>query len=151
MHILVERQQSANSCTIGKLSIDGVFKCFTLEDQVRELPGVPVASWKISGQTAIPVGTYDATINFSQRFKKQLIRLLSVEGFEGILVHAGNKAVDTDGCLLVGMDKTGDSVGRSKIALDMLQPLVQAALDRGESVSITIAPFIALPSPAIAT
>ena len=81
MHISVKRQPSG-TCTIGELFIDGNFECYTLEDQVREVAGVPVATWKVPGATAIPVGTYQVTIDLSQRFGKRMLHILNVPGFE---------------------------------------------------------------------
>jgi Steigviridae/Suoliviridae L,D-carboxypeptidase/transpeptidase len=151
MQILVEREPSVNSCTIGKLSINGAFRCFTLEDEVREIPGTPVVAWKIPNQTAIPIGTYELTIDFSQRFGRRMIHILDVPGFDGIRIHTGNTAVDTDGCILVGLDRSGDRIARSIPALEILQPLVEAALDNNEPVTITVAALVTAPRPVISS
>ena len=66
MKMLLERLQRDPDVTIGSLSIDGDFECWVLEDTVREVPGQPVAAWKVHGKTAIPFGTYDVTISPSQ-------------------------------------------------------------------------------------
>ena len=58
MELLVQREPSTLSSTPGTLSIDGVFECYTLEDVVREVPGQPVAMWKVQNETAIPAGRY---------------------------------------------------------------------------------------------
>lgn len=44
----MELKLVTNDSTIGELSVDGKFECFTLEDRVR-----PV---KIKGEAAIPLG-----------------------------------------------------------------------------------------------
>src|SRR5436305_15172804 len=122
MEIILTREPSAGDCTLGSLFIDGQFECFTLEDIVREIPGVPVEQWKVAGKTAIPIGTYQVTIDFSQRFQRPMLHILDVPGFGGVRIHSGNTAVDTEGCILVGQTKTQNSVMQSKAALDILDP-----------------------------
>lgn len=92
--------------TSGKLYLDGQYFCDTLEDVVREK--------KVYAQTAIPYGTYSLIINYSNRFKKNMPRLLNVPNFDGILIHSGNTTADTSGCILVGTsDGNGKIVGGS--------------------------------------
>ena len=98
--------------TIGELFVDGRFFCYTLEDTVR--------SEKIPGKTAIQAGTYKIVIDFSHRFQVDLPRLLFVPRFDGIRIHAGNKAEDTDGCILIGFKHGNNSIWESKSALIML-------------------------------
>ena len=73
-----------------------------LEDTVREVPGQPVHLWKVPGVTAIPAGTYELIVDFSNRFQKMMPHILDVEGFTGVRIHAGNSSHDTEGCLLLG-------------------------------------------------
>ena len=110
--------------TIGELSIDGRFECYTLEDCVR-----PV---KLRGMTAIPAGRYRVIINQSQRFKRLLPLLLSVPQFEGVRIHPGNAAADTEGCILVGRTKGKDFIGESRLAFDKLFARLLAALPTEE-------------------
>lgn len=117
--------------TIGKLSCDGAFLCFTLEDPVRTGP-------KIAHETAIPEGRYDVIITKSQRFGVMLPLLLRVPGFEGIRIHSGNTTADTSGCLLVGLSRDHDSIASSRIALGHLQPMIAGELARGKHVYLTI-------------
>ncbi|MBG7619359.1 hypothetical protein I5R65_07775 [Herbaspirillum sp. AP02] len=114
MKLLLQREPSTKKSTAGKLFIDGVFECYTLEDSVRAR-GV-----KVYGQTAIPAGTYQVLLTQSPRFKRVLPLLLNVPGFEGIRIHPGNKAEDTDGCILVGDAPAPDWLGQSKVAFDRL-------------------------------
>ena len=118
MKLTVERFKFLETCTIGKLFIDGVDAgIFTLEDKCREVTGQPVASWKVPGATAIPVGTYKVIIDFSEHFQKDFPHILNVPGFDGIRIHAGNSDLDTDGCILVGKTWAGgDFVGNSRDA-----------------------------------
>jgi hypothetical protein len=139
MRIQVSRVQCDSACTIGQLSVDGVPQCYSLEDVVREVPGEPVASWKIFGKTAIPRGLYRVVITPSAHFGRDLPELLDVPGFSGVRIHPGNVAADTEGCILVGMDKGADSIGRSRIAFDALFPKIQAAIAANDEVWIQVA------------
>lgn len=124
--------------TIGKLSIDGVFECHTLEDTMREVSGQPVGSWKIPAETAIPRGVYQVVMTMSNRFKKLMPLLLNVQGFEGVRIHAGNTSHDTEGCIIVGRTRLVTSLGDSRLATSALYVKIQAALDRGEKVTIEV-------------
>lgn len=135
MFLELRRYPSSDKCTHGDLYIDGIWECYTLEDVVRDV--------KIQGQTAIPPGYYDIIINWSGRFQKYLPILLNVPYFEGIRIHPGNTADDTEGCILVGMSKDSHMdnwIGQSRIAMDKLLPKIAHALDHGESVRLNIRP-----------
>lgn len=140
MKIKVERVQRDDDVTIGVLTIEGSdFRCFTLEDPVREVPGVPVSEWKIRGKTAIPAGTYEVRITYSPRFNTPLPLLLFVPGFEGVRIHAGNFARDTEGCLLVGLERADKAIVQSRAAMSELMPKIADAQRRGERITIEIA------------
>jgi hypothetical protein len=140
MKITVARASSIGGATVGKLYIDGVFTCHTLEDEVRERVGEPVASWKIHGATAIPAGQYRVTLEDSPRFGPATLTIHDVPGFKYIRMHAGNTSADTEGCLLLGLQATQVSLvgGTSRPAVAMVKEAVRQALARGESVSIDI-------------
>ncbi len=116
--------------TIGKLSIEGVYFCYTLEDTFREI--------KIPKMTCIPYGQYDVIIDDSSRFGRPMPHVLNVPGFDGVRIHAGNTARDTDGCILVGMNRTPDSVGDSRRAFDSLFARMQAAFDAKYPIRLSI-------------
>lgn len=139
MEILLQREPSTLQSTSGALSIDGAFECFTLEDVVREMPGKPVSTWKIAGQTAIPVGTYQVVIDFSTRFQRPMPHVLNVPGFDGVRIHSGNTAADTEGCVLLGKNRAPDDVTESRDAFAGFFPKLQAAINRGEQVRIVVA------------
>ena len=139
MKMLLERTWCGPVCTIGTLSIDGKTECFVLEDVVRGgADPATVAQWKVHGQSAIPKGTYGVIITFSPHFGRDLPLLRGVPGFDGIRIHPGNVAADTEGCLLVGRTKMHDSVGESRAAFVELEAKIDAALDAGEDVTIEI-------------
>jgi len=138
MLLEVRREPSADGCTLGSLYVDGEFECFTLEDTIREVSGQPVSSWKIPGETAIPSGTYQLTVNLSNRFQRLMPELLNVPGFAGVRIHPGNSAADTEGCILVGRSRGAAMVLESRLAFRSLFPKIQAAVDGGEPVQIRI-------------
>lgn len=115
MNLLVFRDILDPGFTAGILSINRVFECFTLEDAdaVREGPKIP-------GKTAIPAGKYRLNLDMSVRFKRMMPHIMNVPNFEGIRIHAGNVAEDTEGCILVGRDRQdgGRVLGFSRVAFE---------------------------------
>lgn len=138
MELILTRFQFDPKFTIGFITVNGVFECFTCEDTVREIPNVPVKQWKVMGITAIPYGRYEVKITFSPRFKRMLPLLLQVPGFEGIRIHPGNYASDTDGCILPGTTRLSNGVGNSRIAFNHLYAQLLNADHRDDNVWITI-------------
>lgn len=127
MRLRVIREPSHQGATLGSLYIDDVWVSWTLEDVLRERPMQPVSAWKVKGQTAIPAGRYRVVLRQSPRFGRVLPWLQDVPGFEWILLHAGNRSADTEGCLLVGLDRGTAFVGRSQMALQrVMERLVEA-------------------------
>ena len=123
------RKEFTTISTIGDLLIDGKFYCYTLEDMYRDK--------KIKGVTAIPYGTYEVIINFSNRFKKPMPLLLNVPNFEGIRIHNGNTAEHTEGCILLGFTKSKDFIGNSKSAFNQFMLKLKEGLKTGK-VFLTI-------------
>ena len=138
MKLWLPRGHSRKNATISPLLVDGVWHSFVCEDVIREVPGVPVSSWKIPGQSAIPAGTYNIVLTQSQRFHRVLPLLENVPGFAGVRLHPGNGPSDSSGCLLPGYDKFENSVGRSRLAFEELFEAMKQAIARGETVTITI-------------
>lgn len=123
--ITVKRDTYNPKNTLGKMYINDVFFCETLEDVVRDINKdgdlTDVNETKVYGETAIPSGIYKMIINMSNRFKKEMPLLLEVKGFEGIRIHAGNKEADTHGCILVGLTRTKiNTIEQSKLAFEKL-------------------------------
>lgn len=120
----LERTTFTDQSTIGELHIDGELFCCTLEDTCRKGP-------KIDGKTAIPMGRYKVIIDHSERFNRDMPHVLDVPGFEGIRIHSGNTAADTEGCILLGM-RTGENViYDSRLAYDKFFVLLKERLAKG--------------------
>lgn len=132
MELKLVRDVCAADCTLGQLSIDGTFECYTVEDMVRP------AGEKVHGKTAIPAGRYKVIITHSPRFKRELPLLLHVPGFDGIRIHPGNTVANTEGCILPGLWRTAKGVSDSRIAFDKLYDDIDGALSAGEEVWIEI-------------
>lgn len=96
----------AESFTPGVMYANGLRFCFTCEDQDRLLEK---GGMKVKTRTAIPRGTYPLTTSLSVRFGKELPEVQNVPQFSGVRCHGGNRAEDTEGCILVGkvLTKTG--------------------------------------------
>lgn len=138
MKLKLIRSTSSEHATLGQLFVDDEPQCFTCEDVVREIEGASVKDWKIAGETAIPRGTYEVIITYSQRFKKDLPLLLNVPGFSGIRFHSGNTAEETEGCILVGNLLGSNAVLESRLAFNELFTLIQDVIEGGEKVHIEI-------------
>lgn len=132
MKLTVIRKEFSPTTTVGELHVDGVFQCYTLEDTVRNLR---TAADKVYGRTAIPAGTYKVTLTYSPHFARILPLVNDVPFFEGIRIHPGNTAADTDGCILVGTSKLGAigaptlMIGNSRVAFEELFAKLQHAAD----------------------
>ena len=144
MEIVVTRNWKKETYTIGRLYVNGSFFCNTLEDKVRDLK----KEKKVQGETAIPAGRYDVTMNvISPKYSKKkaydwcegrLPRLLNVPQFDGILIHAGNSAKDSEGCILVGENKVKGGLVNSQKCLKQLWEVLDVAYRRGEEIHIVI-------------
>lgn len=140
MKILIDRKWRKEDYTIGILYVNGVRLCNTLEDAVR--------SEKVYGKTAIPAGTYRVLMNtVSQKFQDRawakpygglVPRLRNVPDFQGVLIHPGNTAADTDGCILVGDNTIKGQLTNSTNRFYQLMGKLLAAALAGEAIDITI-------------
>lgn len=131
VHIDVTRKAFKETYTIGEMYIDGEYFCDTLEDKVRVLRTIKD---KVPGETAIPEGTYEVALGMSPRFKRVLPRLHDVPFFDGILIHRGNTAEDTHGCILVGDNRAKGKVLDSAKTETALMDILKKA----DSIDITI-------------
>jgi len=134
MKLRVERLWKKPTYTVGRLYVDGKLYCNTLEDVVRDLD----KEAKVPGKTAIPAGTYKVIFNWSPKFGRNLPRLLNVPHFDGILIHPGNTADDSAGCILVGKNTEVGRLTESRYTSDKLNVLIEDAQRHEEEITIEI-------------
>lgn len=141
MELVLKRIAKRDGYTIGHLYIDGVYFCDTLEDTDRglsqDMPLSVIKARKRKGVTAIPTGRYRVTLGVkSPRFSQRaayifcggyLPRLINVLGYDGVLIHIGNTAADTDGCILVGKNTAVGKVLESTATFKALYAKLKAA------------------------
>ena len=145
MKLQVVRTQLGKDATNGLLFIDGIFECYTLEDQYQAV--------KVMHETCIPEGTYEIKFRtvggFDKKYKAKypelhrgMLWIQDVPGFEYILIHQGNTDEHTSGCLIVGDSQQDLDVnfngmlGSSANAYKKLYPKVSAQLLAGNEVTI---------------
>lgn len=134
MELILKRTAKRDTYTIGHLYVDGSYFCDTLEDRVRDLG----KERKVPGETAIPEGRYEVVVNISPKFRRLLPRLLTVPHFDGILIHRGNTAKDSAGCILVGENKVKGMVINSTGYEERLTRMLLEAQNRNEDIFITV-------------
>ena len=137
MLIALKRHKFGDVFTLGTMHIDGLFLGYTCEDEDRKLEEVGVDA-KIKGKTAIPRGRYEVVLSFSNRFQKIMPEVLSVPGFSGIRIHAGNSAANTSGCPLLGAEQTETGVRDCAAVNSTLKRRIQLVLDRNERVWLEV-------------
>ena len=151
MELILERIAKKKTYTIGRLSIleevvdeysTGTaerYFCDTLEPTWRDYKN---GAYKVKGRSAILEGRYAVVISFSPKFGAWLPILLGGPEFnrkwQGIRIHAGNTAKDTEGCILVGKNREVGKVLHSRIWLHRLKQKIVEAKNRGETVWLTI-------------
>ena len=153
MRLTVDRRWKKATYTIGILYVNSERFCETLEDKDRGLMQTDsyssIRSRKVYGETAIPTGVYEIRMDVvSQKYAAvawyqnlcagKMPRLVGVPGFEGILIHPGNTALDTLGCILVGRNTKVGQVTSSRDTFAALYKKMKAAADRGEKIIIEI-------------
>ena len=141
MKLRLERKYFKETYTIGNLYINGSFFSNTLEDKNRDVNKngkFDNGETKIYGETCIPFGTYKVILTMSPKFKRELPRLLNVPSFEGVLIHRGNTAKDSAGCILIGENKAVGKVLNSTPYEERLVKMMKNAISRGEEITIEI-------------
>ena len=145
MKLTVVRTQFGTDATNGLLFIDGLFECYTLEDQYQAV--------KVMHETCIPEGTYDIQFRktggfhakYSERYKNAhygMLHIQDVPNFTYILIHTGNTDEHTSGCLIVGetqqdLEVSKDGfIGSSTVAYKKMYAKVAGQLLQGKKVTI---------------
>lgn len=135
MKLTLKRIALRPTYTIGKLYIDDVYFCDTIEDTVRDInknSKFDNGEKKVHSKTAIPYGTYEIKWTYSPRFKKYTPQLMNVPSFEGIRIHAGNTSADTEGCLILGENKQVGKVLNSRSTINKFYPIIKEACSKGK-------------------
>lgn len=138
MEIKVIRNILTSEYTVGKLYVDDVYVCDTIEDKYRK---IEKKEDKVYGVTAIPCGYYPVVLDYSPKYSKLMPHILDVPFFEGIRIHSGNSDEDSLGCVIVGEycpGVAGGWVKNSKIAYGKVFAKLKQASDKGERIFITI-------------
>ena len=162
MELILTRIAKRRGYTIGRLAIlkeeseeyrtyqTEEYFCDTLEPTVLELKTTVSKETVLRSPTklaslkpvAIPEGRYAVVITWSPKFKMWLPLLLGGPDFnrlwQGIRIHMGNTAKDTQGCILVGRNQIVGRVLESRKWLYELKQKIVEAKDRGEPVWLTI-------------
>lgn len=144
MKVTLTRIYTCPTYTIGRIRVDNKYVCDSCEDTDRgldqEMPLEELKRRKVKTKTAIPTGTYRLTLSVqSPKFSRYayykkfcngyLPRLLNVPAFDGILIHKGNRATQSAGCLLVGYNTIKGAVTSSQVAFERLYKILQGATD----------------------
>ena len=151
MELILKRIAKRKTYTIGRLYIreqvmdeylpgtEDKYFCDTLEPTWRDYAN---GAYKVKGRSAIPEGRYAVVISYSPKFKQWLPILLGGPEFnrkwQGIRIHAGNSAKDTEGCILVGQNREVGKVLDSRKWLYELKQKIVEAKDKGEAVWLTV-------------
>ena len=152
---LIRKYRCSNYC-IDKLYINNKYFSDALEDPDRGLTDTmsleEIQKIKIKGNTCIPYGTYNVTLDVyspkfgSKSYYKEVCngkvpRLLNVKGFDGILIHVGdgpNGHKLTEGCILIGRNTIKGGLTEGKKYFQLLYNQMLEAKKRGEKIKITI-------------
>ena len=139
--------------TVGRMFVRGEHICDTIEDCDRclrdDMSLEEIQQRKQYGVTAIPTGRYKVTLDtVSPKFKSyswaqfcggRLPRLHDVKGFDGVLIHVGNTAEDSLGCIIVGQNKEAGKVINSAVTFRRLyDSVLLPAWKAGEEIYLEI-------------
>ena len=153
LELLLDRKYRKETYTIGNLYVDGEWFCNTLEDKDRGLSQTmtleEINKIKVYGETAIPTGRYEVRMDivspkyngvkwYKDNFGGRMPRLESVKGFSGILIHSGNTALDSNGCILVGLNKAKGKVLDSRSTFQKLWKVLEQARKTGKTIYLTV-------------
>ena len=155
MELTLKRIALRSEYTIGKLYVDGKYVCDTIEDTVRDLDKdgkFANGEVKIPGKTAIPYGRYEITMkvkspkysnftkySWAKKYDGYLPRLLNVPHFDGVLIHVGNSALDSEACVLVGENKVvGKVINSVNTFRRLMDDYLVPAKKRNEKIFIEV-------------
>ena len=155
MKLILKRIAKRKNYTIGKLylcneskapltggGLEGAYLCDTLEPPCIEMKtDRPIeevlndkALLKSIKPCAIPEGEYRVSMTYSPKYKTQLPLITGDSRFnslwQGIRIHAGNTAKDTQGCILVGKNREVGKVLDSRLMLKKVMAVLKLKVER---------------------
>ena len=142
MRVTLKRIAFKDKYTIGRLYINGVYFCDTLEDKDRGLYDWSSEDYikevKVKHQTAIPYGIYKLLWSYSPKYKRFMPEISCVKGFSGIRVHSGNTAEHSSGCVLLGYNKKVGMVLDSRKTCKKFDEIIEDYYKKGEPMTFEI-------------
>ena len=144
MELILKRIAKRKAYTIGRLYVRTEeveeFRTYTKDEYICDTLEPPCIEMKVDRTVeevlndkallrsikpcAIPEGEYRVTMTYSPKYKTQLPLITGDSRFnslwQGIRIHAGNTAKDTQGCILVGENQIVGMVINSRITLKTL-------------------------------
>ena len=149
MKLILKRIAKRKGYTIGKLFLSPLgeserglaYLCDTLEPPCIEMKtDRPVeevlndkALLKSIKPCAIPEGEYRVSMTYSPKYKTQLPLITGDCRFnslwQGIRIHAGNTAKDTQGCILVGKNREVGKVLDSRLMLKKVMAVLKLRVE----------------------
>ena len=152
MILRLQRIAKKDKYTIGRLFVNGIRFCDTIEDKDRglsqDMNEADIVSLKVYGETAIPTGKYKVIKRYSprlsgraygKRYQGNFPALLDVKGFSGILIHPMNTAEESLGCIGPGRNTVVGKVTESTATYyKLMDEHLMPAWKRGEEVTIEI-------------
>lgn len=103
------RQENKSSGIFGKLISDNGIEFHTIEHAYPAAGGYA---------PKLPVGSYECLLGSHKLHSGPIetFEVLKVPGHSGILIHPGNTQDASEGCILIGMSRSGDSILESRKA-----------------------------------
>ncbi len=152
VNLIVDRKYKLKDYTIGRLWVNGISFCDTLEDTDRglmdEMPITEILYKKVYGKTAIPRGTYIVKLtpspkfsqrSWAQRYKGLVPEIQDVKAYSGVRIHPANSADQVLGCIALGENKVkGKVLNSTKWYKELMDDFLWPAYERGDTITLAI-------------
>ena len=152
VNIVINRKYPKPTYTIGKMSVNGLPFCDTIEDKDRgltlDMSLAAIKAGKVYGQTAIPKGKYEVKLTYSPKFSKNtwgkrykgmVPQVMNVPCWEGVRIHPFNTAEESLGCIAPGKNTVKGKVTTSTIYYyKLMDEYIVPASRRGDKITLEI-------------